>query len=44
MCECGCKCQHPEKLKDKPDECSEEQIDECHGSDNGHPCSSKENE
>ncbi len=28
---CDCKCQQPEKLKGKPEECSLEQIKECHG-------------
>ncbi len=32
------KCQKPEKLKDKPEKCSPEQIRECHGNDKGHEC------
>ena len=34
---CDCKCQHPEKLKGKPEECTLEQIKECHGTVE-HPC------
>lgn len=34
---CDCKCQYPEKLKGKPEECTPEQIKECHG-DEKHPC------
>ena len=32
------KCEHPEKLKGKPGECSPEQIQECHGDAEEHPC------
>jgi hypothetical protein len=31
-------CEHPEKLKGKPEECSPEQMKECHGEDSKHPC------
>jgi hypothetical protein len=31
-------CEHPEKLKGKPGECSPEQIKECHGEAKEHPC------
>ena len=31
-------CEHPEKLKGRPEECSEEQIKECHGDTKEHPC------
>lgn len=31
-------CEHPEKLKGKPEECSAEQIEECHGDEKDHPC------
>jgi len=31
-------CEHPEKLKGKPGECSPEQIRECHGEATEHPC------
>ena len=34
---CDCRCQYPEKLKGKPEECTLEQIKECHG-DKDHPC------
>ena len=34
---CDCKCHRPEKLKGKPEECTPEQIRECHG-DKEHPC------
>ncbi|MBS4024020.1 MAG: winged helix-turn-helix transcriptional regulator [Dethiobacter sp.] len=35
---CKCTCQFPEKLKGKPEECSKEQIEECHGNEKEHPC------
>ncbi len=35
-------CEHPEKLKGKPGECSPEQIKDCHGEVKEHPCASKE--
>ena len=35
---CDCKCQYPEKLKGKPEECTPEQIKECHGDSEEHPC------
>ncbi len=41
---CDCKCQHPEKLKGKPGDCSLEQIKECHGDEKGHPCTDDEKE
>jgi ArsR family transcriptional regulator len=31
-------CQQPERLKGKPEECSPEQIKECHGDEKDHPC------
>jgi hypothetical protein len=31
-------CEHPERLKGKPEECSPEQIKECHGDVEEHPC------
>ncbi|HVO65094.1 MAG TPA: metalloregulator ArsR/SmtB family transcription factor [Syntrophales bacterium] len=37
---CNCKCQYPEKLKGKPEECTLEQIKECHG-DTEHSCVDK---
>lgn len=35
-------CEHPEKLKGKPGECSPEQIRECHGEVTEHPCVKEE--
>jgi ArsR family transcriptional regulator len=35
---CDCKCQHPEKLKGKPEECTTKQIEKCHGKAAKHPC------
>ena len=35
---CDCKCQTPEKFKEKPEECTPEQIKECHGETASHPC------
>ena len=40
MCE-NC-CQQPENLKDKPENCSAEQIKECHGEGAEHPCTKNE--
>ena len=34
-------CQKPEELTGKPEECSPEQIQKCHGSDQEHPCASE---
>ncbi len=36
MCKCGC--EQPQKLKGKPEECTPEQIKECHGEGKDHPC------
>ena len=38
MCEKGKCCQKPEQLKGKPQDCSSEQIQECHGDVKKHPC------
>jgi DNA-binding transcriptional ArsR family regulator len=38
---CGYKCQHPEKLKGNPKECTPRQIEKCHGSKKNHPCVGK---
>lgn len=40
MCEAeiGKGCEHPEKLKGKVGKCSPEQIRECHGDVEEHPC------
>ena len=35
MCNC---CQQPEKFKDKPEKCTPEQIRDCHGDVEVHPC------
>ena len=40
MC-CNDCCQQPEKLKGAPQECSPEQIRECHGDSGIHPCVDK---
>ena len=40
MCE-EC-CQRPENLKGKPEECTPEQIKECHGETEDHPCETQE--
>jgi len=39
---CQSCCQQPEKLKDRPEGCSPEQIRQCHGEDAGHPCTGDE--
>jgi len=39
---CKCNCEHPEKLKESPGKCSKEQIKECHGEQEEHPCEDKE--
>ena len=36
-------CEHPEKLKGKPGECSQEQLKECHGDVKEHNCAVPEN-
>ncbi len=38
---CKGQCEHPEKLKGKPEECTPEKIKECHGDVKGHPCEEK---
>ena len=44
MCdgEYGCECTVPVKKKDKPEECSPEQVSECHGQVEEHPCTGSE--
>ncbi len=32
------RCLKPENLKDRPEDCAPEQIQECHGDDKEHPC------
>jgi len=36
------RCEHPEKLKGKPEDCTPEQIAECHGATTEHPCLEEE--
>jgi DNA-binding transcriptional ArsR family regulator len=38
---CDCKCQHPEKLRAKPEDCTPKQIEKCHGKAAKHPCAPK---
>ena len=38
MCGMKKKCQKPEALKGAPEECSPDQIRQCHGEAAGHPC------
>jgi hypothetical protein len=33
-----CCCEKPDRLKNKPEECTPEQIRECHGEETEHPC------
>jgi hypothetical protein len=35
-------CQKPENLKGKPEDCSPEQIRQCHGEVENHPCTAKQ--
>lgn len=42
MCETNNCCQKPEQLKGKPQDCSPEQIRECHGNMQEHPCLKEE--
>jgi hypothetical protein len=41
MCEGKNCCQDPKALKDKPEDCSPEQIRKCHGKTKRHPCTKK---
>ena len=41
MCREKPKCERPEELKGKPEECSPEQIKKCHGDVKEHPCDTK---
>ena len=34
----NCPCHQPHRLKSTPEECSEEQIQACHGDVKDHPC------
>jgi DNA-binding transcriptional ArsR family regulator len=40
MCQNGC--QQPDKLHDKPENCTPEQIRQCHGDSKEHPCAQKD--
>jgi hypothetical protein len=43
MCGNEPECEHPERLMGrKPGDCSPEQIRECHGDANEHPCEKKD--
>jgi len=35
-------CKKPDRLKGKPEDCSPEQIRECHGEVREHPCTTNE--
>lgn len=41
---CQCCCERSEKLKGKPEECTPQQIKECHGDVKGHPCQGEKKE
>ncbi len=34
----GKECECPQELKGKPEECTPEQIEKCHGNTGDHPC------
>lgn len=38
MCEKDKCCQKPDQLKSKPEDCTPEQIEKCHGSEEKHTC------
>jgi hypothetical protein len=38
MCEQTCGCQNPVELKERPEDCTPEQIRKCHGDEAQHPC------
>jgi len=42
MCDGKKKCQKPNALKGKPEDCSPEQIEKCHGDVKEHPCTRAE--
>lgn len=49
MCGCGCgsgecKCEHPERQEGQGTQCTPEQIRECHGDAEGHPCKAEQTE
>ena len=35
---CKCNCEQPDKLKEIPETCSKEQLKDCHGDQENHPC------
>jgi len=37
-----CCCERPERLRNNPQECTPEQVRECHGEENEHSCAAKE--
>jgi hypothetical protein len=41
---CKSCCEQPQKLKDKPEACTPEQIRECHGDVKNHPCEGEKKE
>jgi len=41
---CTCCCKRPERLKERPEKCSPEQIKECHGDAKDHPCEKEKQE
>lgn len=41
MCKKGECCRKPEKLRGKPQDCTPEQVKECHGDVKFHPCLSQ---
>ena len=44
MCDPEKQCEKPENLKTITEECTPEQIKECHGDVEEHPCTEKETE
>ena len=41
---CQCCCDRPEKLKDKPEGCTQQQTRDCHGDEKKHPCTRENKE
>jgi ArsR family transcriptional regulator len=41
---CKCCCERPEKLRGKPEDCTPDQIRDCHGDVKGHPCEGEKKE
>jgi ArsR family transcriptional regulator, arsenate/arsenite/antimonite-responsive transcriptional repressor len=41
---CQCCCERPEKIQGKPEECTAEQIRDCHGDVKNHPCTTQKKE